>query len=294
MCAHEHNPPGVSAIGFSSNGSYLATAGFDGRVCVWQMKDYRLLHEYRSTTPVCSLEWIRNGEDSIVIGYQDGNIATLSLTANILSLHGFHAHDYPVDCLANHGKMIATAAQHEVRVWEWHPLGSSYTFLLELCIGLADPPKSAESLSREVLVVNLHWTSWGGHPSVLLVSYQNHGIFMYESVGWAMIHQLRCGDSIARSSLSPDGSSLALYKLTAGIEVRLILDDSVKYSFPKRRAVSSLVPVLFVHGGHAIAVGSTKGEVEIWDVASATHMQTLVHQGEYLACCTTTNMTPAS
>ncbi len=120
---------------------------------------------------------------------RNANLIGLTPSQNMLSLHGFHAHDYSVDCLANRNTMIATAAQHEVRVWEWHPLGSWYSFLLEvkyvsdwsiapwkLCIGLADPPKSAESLSREVLVVNLHWTSSGGHPSVLLVSYQNHGI----------------------------------------------------------------------------------------------------------------------
>lgn len=43
-------------------------------------------------------------------------------------------------------------------------------------VALPGPPKSAENLSLEVLIVGIHWTSWGPYSSVLVVSYQNHGL----------------------------------------------------------------------------------------------------------------------
>ena len=85
--------------------------------------------------------------------------------------------------------MIATGAQGEVHVWEWHPVGKSQ-FLVRgeqshlmifleswrLMVALAEPQKSAENLLKEVLVVGLHWMAFEGHPSVLAVSYRHHGI----------------------------------------------------------------------------------------------------------------------
>lgn len=72
---------GITSVAFSFGGTLLATAGLDGRVCIWNVNARRLLHIYTSRTPILSLAWIQSGEDSLLLGYEDGNVATLSITS---------------------------------------------------------------------------------------------------------------------------------------------------------------------------------------------------------------------
>lgn len=79
-CAKAH-AIGISCVAFSSQGSYLATAGLDGKVCIWEVKEFRLRYVYKSETPVLTALWLPNGEDSVLLGYQDGHVATLTHTS---------------------------------------------------------------------------------------------------------------------------------------------------------------------------------------------------------------------
>ncbi len=47
----------------------------------------------------------------------------------MLNLAGFRAHDFATEIIANDGGLVATAARDEVRVWEWHPLGTLHRLI---------------------------------------------------------------------------------------------------------------------------------------------------------------------
>ncbi|KAI0700645.1 WD40-repeat-containing domain protein [Cerioporus squamosus] len=271
-CARDHYL-GVTSIAFSPNGTYLATAGLDGTVCIWEVANHHLLHVYKNKTAIVSLAWILNGEDSVLLGYEDGNVATLSITSNMLSLAGFRVHDFATEIIANDGALVATAAQGEVRIWEWHPLAP-----WKLVIALSGPPKTSENLSNEVLVVSLHWTSREEHPSVLVVCYQNHGIFMYEAKFWTVVHTVHVRDPIARTALSPDGELLALYSLAKGIEVRRVSNGALRCAFPRILTEKRLIPIAFIHGGEVLIAGTTDGNVSIWHLETSQKIQDLAHQ----------------
>ncbi len=80
FCAQEHEF-GITAVAFSSQNTLLATAGLDGKVCLWDVRTHALLHTYKNDTAIVCMDWKSQSEDTLVIGYQDGNVATLSLTA---------------------------------------------------------------------------------------------------------------------------------------------------------------------------------------------------------------------
>ncbi|RDX50950.1 WD40 repeat-like protein [Lentinus brumalis] len=263
---------GITSVAFSSGGTLLATAGLDGKVCIWDVDTHKLLHMYKNKISIVSLAWIKNGEDSLLIGYEDGNVTTLSITPNTLNLAGFCAHDFATEIIANDGALVATAARDEVRIWEWHPLAP-----WQLVLALAGPPKTSANLSTEVLVVSLHWASWKEYLSVLVVCYQNHGIFVYESAGWTLVHTVPIRDPIARADLSPDGQYLALYNLAKGIEVRKLSTGALRCAFPLESGEKRLLPVAFIHGGEVLVAGTTSGDVGVWHLQTSQKIQDLHH-----------------
>ncbi len=70
---------GITKVSFSPEGSYIATAGLDGRVCVWDTESRDLLYSFNGSCPVLSLVWIPPDEDTILCGLQDGNMAILRI-----------------------------------------------------------------------------------------------------------------------------------------------------------------------------------------------------------------------
>ena len=71
---------GVTALSFSADGSYLASAGLDNRVCIWDPHAQKLLHSVEVSVGVYSLDWAQNGEDLLVCGLGDGTLVSLFLT----------------------------------------------------------------------------------------------------------------------------------------------------------------------------------------------------------------------
>ncbi len=70
---------GVSAVAFSPDGAYIATAGMaDEKVYIWRMADKKLLHTYKgSRAPVLSIEWLPGDNPTVLCGSQSGYIFEL-------------------------------------------------------------------------------------------------------------------------------------------------------------------------------------------------------------------------
>ena len=129
---------GITAIAFSAEGNFIATAGLDGKVCVWQFDDGNLLYSFSGQTSILSLTWIPQREDALICGSQDGNVTVLTITAvsdgltygeasqltsvtqHAIIANGFWAHKYPVECLAIMDDLLASGAHRELTMWKWN------------------------------------------------------------------------------------------------------------------------------------------------------------------------------
>lgn len=67
---------GITALAFSPRGTYIASAGLDGKVCVWRSNDYDLIHviSRAGDIPVLSVAWLSSAEDRLICGLKDGGI----------------------------------------------------------------------------------------------------------------------------------------------------------------------------------------------------------------------------
>lgn len=68
------------------------------------------------------------------------------------------------------------------------------------------------------------------------------------------------------ASLSPDGRHLAISNLDSGFDVYQMEDGIPICSFEHEAPEPEIVPVRFIHGGHAIIGGSSVGRVCAWDI----------------------------
>lgn len=70
---------GVSAVAFSPDGTYIATAGMqDPKVYIWRVADNKLLHTYaNSNSSFLSLEWLPGRTDTLLCGSKGGWISML-------------------------------------------------------------------------------------------------------------------------------------------------------------------------------------------------------------------------
>ena len=131
---------GITAVKFNQEGTLLATAGLDAKICLWEVPLGKLLHEANGNSPVTSLQWFKRDVESVLFGTRDGNLLTLSLTevrfrtANPqvdglteqdLAIVGFWAHKYPVEHIAIYGDLVASGALSELKVWRWDRDGGS-------------------------------------------------------------------------------------------------------------------------------------------------------------------------
>ena len=62
-----HRGP-VSAIATDNQGRYMATAGLDGQLNVWDLRTYKKLHGYYTPTPACFLDISQKGLLSVAFG----------------------------------------------------------------------------------------------------------------------------------------------------------------------------------------------------------------------------------
>ncbi|RPD58128.1 WD40 repeat-like protein [Lentinus tigrinus ALCF2SS1-7] len=252
---------GITAVAFSAQGTYLATSGLDGKVCIWLVENGTLLIAYCGKSPILSLAWMPYREDALLCGGKDGNIALLTVTPNAVYVNGFYAHRYPVECLAIESDCVASGAHRELKVWRWR--SSARRFVRERT--LPEPPKSSHNEYKEIIITSLHWST-SQTLSTLLVSYLHHGIHIFQAGNsWMRVRTIPLQCMIAGTSISNLGN-IAVSNLVSGFDVyRMdtevpvgLFDHAVGEPYP--------TPVHFIHGGHALVGGSSVGQIDIWDL----------------------------
>ncbi len=77
--AEKGHQGGVAALAFNRTGEQLASAGLDGKMCIWRVNDGRLLHIFVATSSVLSIAWVE--ENVVLCGTADGAITTISVQA---------------------------------------------------------------------------------------------------------------------------------------------------------------------------------------------------------------------
>ncbi|KAI0371020.1 WD40 repeat-like protein [Pilatotrama ljubarskyi] len=261
---------GVAAVAFSYRGTYIVTAGVqDCTVYVWRVADQKLLHTYTSSSAILSLAWYAESEDTFLCGTHGGSIASISLRPHDLNLGGFWAHRFPIEHLKVRGKWLASGATQEVAIWQLKH--DTWVHVVDL----PEPPHSSLNDNREVLVTGIHWTKSGTHPSLLLVTFMFHGISIFDGNTWSAVRHIPLQGPIAYASISPDGTTIAISNMVSGFDLYDLTSQAALRSFTHPVTTLRAVPVLFVHGGHALLGGSTVGKVHLWDVHNGLLHQTL-------------------
>ena len=70
----------ISAVKFSPDGHFIASAGLDGRICIWNVYGSKLMYVFIGKSPVLSLLWAAPSNSHLVCGMEDGTIASLTIS----------------------------------------------------------------------------------------------------------------------------------------------------------------------------------------------------------------------
>lgn len=66
-------------VAFSSDGLYLAVGGKDSMLRIWRILDGVLLHTFTTASPIFSLLWLSDAENTIICGMEDGALSTVQV-----------------------------------------------------------------------------------------------------------------------------------------------------------------------------------------------------------------------
>ncbi|RPD81759.1 WD40 repeat-like protein [Lentinus tigrinus ALCF2SS1-7] len=271
---------GITALAFSLKGQFLASAGLDGKVCIWRADDFRLLHVITRSEDIAvlSLAWLGPNEDTLICGLKDGNIVTIIVHEQEVAVHGFWAHAYPVECLVVVSPgLFASGAHTEVRVWKRPTDCTSWIQQADLPL----PPITAYNRMDEVRVTSLHIIYPYDQP-LLVVTYLNHGMHLFDASTWEHRRSIPITGQIGDASFSPDFRTVAVSNILSGFDVYSMDTETALCSFGHSVRLDKLrrTPVLLVHDGLALVGGNAQGDVHIWDVGSRRKLHSLVHRKE--------------
>ncbi|KAI1783787.1 WD40-repeat-containing domain protein [Ganoderma leucocontextum] len=259
----------ITAIAFSPKGRYLATAGLDGKICIWDISDCHLICVYQASSHGLSLSWVPRREDKVLVGMANGYVVSLSFSASVVKAHGIVIHNFPVECLAMDGTRVASGAHRELRVWDWQAEGPWYQ-----CAEVTEPSTESQDDQREVLVTSVHWTK-----RQLVVSYLNHGIHIFDRQRWACLRVIEVDGQIVRGHMSSDGQSLVMSNLLTRFDLYDLISGDLIRAFGHDVGEKRAMPVKFTELDDVIVGGTTVGTMHAWDANTGRRVQTLVHSG---------------
>ncbi|TFK80423.1 WD40 repeat-like protein [Polyporus arcularius HHB13444] len=278
-CLSRGHTGGITALAFSPAGKFLASAGLEGKVCIWRADDFRLLHVVSRSggIAVLSLAWLSPNEETLICGLKDGNIVFVTVNEQEVTINGFWAHKYPVECLVVAAPDLFVSGAHtEVRVWKRSI--DSHNWLQQADLPL--PPTTSFNRLDEVQVTSLHVI--GYRQPLLVVTYMNHGMHLFDASTWEHRRSIPITGQIGDTSFSPDFRTVAVSNIIRGFDVYSMDTETALCSFGHAVKLDNLrrTPVLLIHDGLALLGGNTQGDVHIWDVGSRRKLHSLVHHKE--------------
>ncbi|KAA1475956.1 WD40 repeat-like protein [Dentipellis sp. KUC8613] len=296
----------VNMISFSPNGSFCASGGKDGLLRVFSKDFSKEVQHLRCIAPITALIWSDAFNNTILAGDAVGDLHIIQLrTKNIgasftLRLRGKEAQqtsnsDYvshqnvdraEIYSIAQRGSDVAVACGTSVYLFKQGTLSSwqekrslpAPPRMPDLHDAITDSPTQACSLK------------FVGEE--LVVAYVISGI-----VGWnirtsdpeAVWRIIPRATRIGGLAIAPKGNAMAVTNLYDGIDWYSITRPSsssveakfVRTAFHFTGANNLKLPIVYAHGGDAVAVGSSTGAVRILGAKDSTHtIQTLQHGGD--------------
>ncbi|RDX39902.1 WD40 repeat-like protein [Lentinus brumalis] len=269
----EAHTKGITSVAFNENGSFLATAGLDGHVCIWDVRTWSLLDTWAAKTPVTSLAWFT--DHALICGLSDGILASFHKYEEgraISEISGYWAHHHPVEHIACRASgRVVSGAQKELTVWDWN-VNTHQTELVKKLPIPGDDDAGDDLvegvIADEILITGVFWLD-----TSLVVTYMDHGIYFFDSQTWTRTKTLRPKleppRPIGRSCISPDGELIAISNVVSGFDICRLDTGELYRSFEHEIGEKEYAtPVLFIHGGLAIVGGSAVGRVGVWYIES--------------------------
>ncbi|KAI0082153.1 WD40 repeat-like protein [Panus rudis PR-1116 ss-1] len=266
----------ICCMSFSTDGELLALGG-SKEVCILTVDTSKVEFVLRAPRSlVIGLEWVKGRQSTLLCTFEDGSIVEIQLRQNgDVDVSRERAASHQIRCysLDSSSTRLATGSNSDIRVFEregewWKE------------IHRVKPPKTyRDNHLLPVRVVSLHWSKVSRKRNTLIISYRYHGVQAWDITLASFEHSpvLRTNKLIERTSLSPDGSQLAVV-MENSFDVHSIAHDSPSYSLNRVGHTSS--PAIFIHQGEAIAGAHRKGQIRLWNSVDGTRLQTLFHSND--------------
>ncbi|RPD67767.1 WD40 repeat-like protein [Lentinus tigrinus ALCF2SS1-7] len=250
---------GITNVVFSPSGTYLATGGLDGRICIWDVDSGRLCYVYTGPSEVLELVW-PSSDPGLMCGLGDGHIAWMSFGGDTIEISGFFAQRYPVECLAPNATLLASGAGPELSIWQWQRDGVPNYVHKKTLDG---PPKNSHNEAKEILVTSIRWI-----PSQqrLAATYLYHGIVLYDISTWMRVRTFPLSGLVAFASISHDGSLIAVSNVDRGFDVYSLASGDPVCTVDHKVLRKVPTPAIWIHGGFALLGGTTAGQLTVWDI----------------------------
>ncbi|KAH9923240.1 WD40-repeat-containing domain protein [Fomitopsis serialis] len=272
----------INCLSFSPDGQYLATGSDDRTVFVHDCSSGIEVHKLVGDAPVTSLSWHPKHGMWLFIGYGHGSLVFADLAAHQPVGYKFPVQDdSPIEALSFDVDSEMLAVCHANRVLLWREMNRDYwTYVCSLPspAGIVD----VSAPESPVAPRSCHWSK-SGRTASLVVSYAHHGIICWDATASAVIWRIspRNGPT-GRSSLAPDGGRLAIHNIADGFDLYEVHPRKRIRTFKYTPTHHVTLPVLFIHGGTALLMGSDAGRVSICDVGTTLPVQVLRHESDVI------------
>ncbi|KAH9856330.1 WD40-repeat-containing domain protein [Lenzites betulinus] len=267
----------VNALAFSPDGQYLASGGDDAALMICEVHHERKMDKIQVPAPVTALRWVGGGRLTLLVGLGDGEGIVLELEQRKwkigVQVWRPRGHSPIEEIVADDSSgHVVTCAGDTVEMWVNLKQSISWRIAVPNPQDV-DPVKGDTSMS----VRSVHLTDNG---AAIIISYLHHGIHYWNVSKGQFLWKIRPRTArIGRSSLSPDGQIIAVSNLHDGFDLYDVRDQTHIRTIPVRVRVNVPLPVAFI-GEHQLLMGTSCGEVRIYNIQTAKHEQVLIAQND--------------